>query len=118
MIDRRGRTSQSRSARVGKLLVSLILILGCVSARAQTTGSLLGVVTDQGGASVPDAKVHVTNTETGFNKDAFSTAEGTYSIPLLPVGHYSVSVEARGFKSFIKTEIFIPVAQNIRVDVP
>jgi hypothetical protein len=117
MIDSKGRTSQFRNARVGKLIGALILLLGCGGAWAQTTGSLLGIVTDQGGAGVPEARVQVRDTNTGFIKDTVTTTEGTYSIPLLPVGHYSVSVEAKGFKSSTKTDILIPVAQNIRIDV-
>jgi hypothetical protein len=101
----------------GMALLFLGFLLACGHAGAQTTGTLLGVVTDQGGAVVPSSTVKVTNTETGFTKTTTTTAEGTYLIPLLPIGHYSISVTANGFKSFTQSNVEIPVAQDIRVDV-
>ena len=61
--------------------------------------------------------MHVTNTDTGFTARTVSTSEGSYLVPLLPIGHYSISVRASGFKSFTQSNVLIPVAQDIRVDV-
>jgi hypothetical protein len=100
----------------GLLLITVFCLLPG-SACAQTTGSLLGVVSDQNGAVVPGATVRVTNTDTGFSANTVSNAEGSYSVPLLPLGHYSIAVTASGFKSFAQSNVQIPVAQSIRVDV-
>jgi len=117
MSDCKGWTDQVRNASAGRLILMMVLVLACGRGWAQTTGSLLGLITDQNGAVVPSATVRVTDTDTGFTKNTVSTAEGTYLVPLLPVGHYSVAVEASGFKSFTRTDVLVPVAQNIRVDV-
>ena len=117
MSDYKGWMAQFRNFSIGRFILVMVLLLACDRARAQTTGSLLGVITDQNGAVVASATVRVTDTDTGFTKNTVSTTEGSYLVPLLPVGHYSVSVEASGFKSFTRTDVLVPVAQNIRVDV-
>src|ERR1700757_5297204 len=97
------------------LVVSLLAVAG--GGWAQTNGTLLGSVTDQNGAAIPSASVRVTNTDTGFTKTATPTSEGSYVIPLLPIGHYSIFVTATGFESFTQSGVLVAVAQDIRVDV-
>ena len=113
----RGWLRSSRNVLWQGLLLMTVFSLLCGSAWAQTTGSLLGVVSDQNGAVISSATVRVTNTDTGFTANTVSNAEGYYSVPLLPLGHYSISVIASGFKSFTQSNVQVPVAQNIRVDV-
>src|ERR1700691_5553169 len=113
----RGWSRSFRNARWAGLLLIAFFFLVCGNGRAQTTGTLLGTVSDQNGAVIPSASVHVTNADTGFSTTGLSNSEGSYLIPLLPIGHYSISVEAKGFQSFIRSGVFVPVAQNIRVDV-
>ena len=112
--------SRLRSSRnvlwQGFVLMAAVYLL-CGSAWAQTTGTLLGVVSDQSGAAISSATVRATNKDTGFTANTVSNAEGSYVIPLLPLGHYSISVTANGFKSFTQSNVQVPVAQNIRVDV-
>jgi hypothetical protein len=105
-----------RSYREIRLLLTAVLLLTCCSAWAQTTGTLLGVVSDPNGAVVPSATVRVTNTDTGFTANVVSNSEGSYLLPLLPIGHYSIIVEASGFRAFKQSGVMVPVAQNIRVD--
>ena len=117
MSDYKGWADEFRKFYAVKFMLIVILLLACGRGRAQTTGSLLGVITDSNGAVVSSANVRVTDTDTGLIKNTVTTTEGTYLVPLLPVGHYSVSVEANGFKSFTRTDVLVAVAQNIRVDV-
>ncbi len=99
----------------GFILMAVFSLL-CGNAWAQTTGTLLGIVSDQNGAVIPSASVRVTNADTGFTANTVSNAEGSYQVPLLPLGHYSILVTARGFKSFTESNVQVPVAQSIRVD--
>jgi hypothetical protein len=99
------------------MFLMAVFLFVCGNAWAQTTGSLLGVVSDQNGAVVSSATVRATNTDTGFTAKTVSNSEGSYLVPLLPIGHYSISVTASGFKSFSESNVLIPVAQEIRVDV-
>ncbi len=67
------------------------------SLRAQTaeTGQIAGTVSDPSKAVVPQAKVTVTNSGTGFGERSTNeSASGAYSVTLLPPGNYLVTVEA------------------------
>lgn len=117
MTNLRGSMSPIRNALWLRFLLMMVVLLVCGNAQAQTTGTLLGVVSDQNGAMIASATVRVTNRETGFTKSANSTSEGSYLLPLLPIGHYTILVTASGFKSFSQSGVLVPVAQDIRVDV-
>ena len=100
-----------------KVLLIAAVFFVCGNASAQTTGSLLGAVSDPAGAVVSAATVQATNTDTGFTTSTTVSTKGAYSIPSLPVGHYTLKVTAHGFRTFVQSGILVPVAQNIRVDV-
>ena len=73
---------------------------------AQTdTAQLTGIVTDSTGAILPGAKVHIHNDATGFDRDATSSASGTYIFPVLPVGGYKITVTYTGFGTYTTTTI-------------
>ena len=65
------------------LRTPLFLLLGLAllstAAYCQGTASIVGTVTDPTGAAVPDAKVTITNTETGFVRSTTTNATGSYS---------------------------------------
>jgi hypothetical protein len=58
-----------------RVLLTATLLIACGSAWAQTTGTLLGVVSDPNGAVIPSATVRVTNTDTGFTANVVSNSE-------------------------------------------
>jgi len=85
---------------------SLRRILGCAFAIAtclpmawtQTvTGSITGEVEDASGAVVPGAVVTAHNLDTDVNTSTKTNAAGSYRIEFLPIGHYTVTIEASGF---------------------
>jgi outer membrane receptor protein involved in Fe transport len=89
---------------------ALLLVLSPYAAAQEITGTILGTVTDNSGAVVPNAKVTVTNTDRGaVARTAKTNSAGTYNAPLLPVGHYSVSIEAPGFQKVVETNIMLNV---------
>jgi hypothetical protein len=94
----------------------LALVLAA-SVHAQTTaGRLVGTVTDESGASVPQAAVRATNLGTGVARAATTDMAGNYTVPNLAVGSYEVSIEMRGFKRFVQRPIAIEVDQTARID--
>jgi hypothetical protein len=117
MSDLRGWLRPVRAVLWSTTFLIAGFLLVCGNAWAQTTGAVLGVVSDQNGAAIASATVRATNTDTGFTAKTVSTSEGSYLVPSLPIGHYSISVTARGFKSFTESNVLVPVAQDIRVDV-
>jgi hypothetical protein len=60
-------------------------------------GAIRGRVTDQANAPVPQAKVQIDNTQTGFSKSAETTDDGYYVFPNLPLGSYTVTIQKEGF---------------------
>ncbi len=76
----------------------LCLILGLSHALAQnTTGTIVGHVTDSTGANVASAQVTVTNQGTSRARTVTTTTSGDFTAPLLEPGNYKVEVTLPGF---------------------
>jgi hypothetical protein len=84
---------------------------------SQTTATIVGTVTDTSGAVVPNVSITVTSQDTGLTRKITSNQGGNYVAPLLPVGHYSITAEANGFKKKTTTGIVVQVDQEPRVDI-
>jgi hypothetical protein len=80
-------------------------------------GTLLGTVTDASGGVVANAKVAVTEVNTGVSHSGQTNESGNYTFPELPPGQYSVSVEAPGFRKEIRTRVDLIVNTSTRVDL-
>jgi Carboxypeptidase regulatory-like domain len=111
-----GRPSGNTGTRLVALLVFLFAGAWFASAQ-QITGSLAGTVTDAQGALVTTATVKATNTGTGYSRSAPVGSDGSYLIQYLPVGDYTVQVEAAGFKRFLQQNIVITVDQTLTLPV-
>ena len=100
----------------------IFIALCCVIVQAQTpTGALAGTVTDQTGAVVSGATVVVKNEETGQEFNTTTTGNGTFNVPALNTGTYSVTVTAQGFKKAIAAQVKVavgtPSSVNIELEV-
>src|SRR5215475_12209040 len=93
------------------LLLSLALLLA-VSAFAQNTGSLSGIVQDPNGGALAGAKVTVSDPSKGFQLETKTNSEGTFSFTTVPPGTYTVTVEATGFKKTVKSGIILNIADR------
>ena len=101
-----------------KLSLFLAQILLASTAVAQTDhGTITGTVQDPAKAVVPNAEVVATNSETGGVYHTVTTGTGNFTVPSLPAGLYSVSVESPGFRKFIGQNVRVAVAQAVRLDV-
>jgi len=106
-----------RSGRWAVAVASIGAWLLTASTFAQIpTGTILGGVKDAQGAVVPGATVTATNTGTQASRSATTDAEGQYTLPLLPVGKYTVDITMSGFKNFSRTGIILEVGRNARID--
>ena len=107
------KVSSMRYSRLAAGGVWLFLLLLAIPLSAQApTGTLLGVVKDSSGASIPNANVTVTNTESNFTRTGVTGDDGAYRFPGLPVGAYTVKVETAGFKTETQTGLALDVAQE------
>src|SRR6516225_1145022 len=93
------------------------LSLAAVCAIAQiTTTTIRGTIADTSGAVIPNAHVTATSLETNAARSTDTNAAGEYLIEFLPVGAYTVEVEAQGFKKFERKGIVLDVNRTARVD--
>jgi hypothetical protein len=100
-------------------LVTLTFSLTMLSiAQSQAlNGQIEGVVTDQNGASVPNASITARNIETGAERKVSSDESGVYRLPLLPLGKYRVTVEVANFKKYIQEGITLTTGQIATVNI-
>jgi len=93
-------------------VLCLLISFATVANAQRTTGSLRGQVLDPQGATVPNAKVEVTNQETGDVTSATTSSAGTWNIPSLIPGKYSVNVQATGFKALVRKDVVVLADQD------
>ena len=102
----------------GSAFVCASLLAGSFQSSAQlTTADILGTVTDASGAVIPNATVVIKNLGTNEERTVKTTSTGDYTINLLPVGHYSVSVKATGFEASITKDLAVEAGDRARNDV-
>ena len=96
----------------------LCFVFLAASAFAQSDrGTITGEVKDQAGAVIPNATVVAKNAASGSEFKATTTGTGNYTLPSLPAGIYTLSVEVSGFKKFVQEHIEVQVSVTNRVDV-
>ena len=84
---------------------------------AAINGQIEGSVSDPSRASVPDAKVACVNRMTGYEQTTTTTPAGLYRLPVLPLGEYSLTVEADGFAVHKQSGIALSAGATATVDV-
>jgi Carboxypeptidase regulatory-like domain len=98
-------------------LMTILFFLPAAGAAQEITGTILGTVTDTSGAIVANAQVTITNTDRrAVVRSVKTNSAGAYNAPLLPVGHYSVSIEASGFQKVVETNIMLNVSDKRAVN--
>jgi len=107
------------SPRIAPLILFLVLQpLNPTVLRAQVERSAItGTVTDQQGNRVPQAGVRATESATGFERETLTTSTGTYELPGLPPGVYSVQFLKSGFAVFTAKGVEQVVGQTRTLSV-
>jgi hypothetical protein len=67
----------------------------CPLLYGQATGSFSGTVSDKTGSVIAGASVKATAQATGVSRDSKTDDTGHYLMPLLPIGDYTVRIEAQ-----------------------
>ena len=98
------------------ILFTFALLCFASVSLGQSTATLQGTVKDEKGSVVPGAKVTARNLATGIERTTQSDSDGNYQIASLPVGSYSIGVEASGFKRQLVSNMSVEVGRTIEKD--
>ncbi|MFN0111516.1 MAG: carboxypeptidase regulatory-like domain-containing protein [Blastocatellia bacterium] len=96
------------------LWLCLLSVLGLAQEFRATVN---GRVVDQNKAAVANATISIRNQATNEAATVTSNSEGNYNIPFLRPGLYSITVEASGFKKFVRDKQELQVGQTATIDV-
>ena len=120
------RTSSLRARGYFREAVRLFSVVGIVlglvySSPAQLDrAGLNGTVTDPSGRVLPQTHVTAVHTATGLRRETTSSSSGTYIIPELPLGNYTIMFEHEGFKAitFVDVEEVIGRTRALDATLP
>ena len=98
---------------------ALLLLASTVCVLAQTTnGSIQGTVTDPSGAAIVGASVTSRNMDTGLTLTTATTGAGLYSLPNLPPGRYTVTVQGPNLKKYSREGVTVQTGATVGLDIP
>jgi len=101
-------------------IVAALLVIVAPSpvlAQAVANAQIHGAVSDQTGAVAPGVQIKAKQIETGQVRTTVSNNDGSYVLPNLPVGPYSLEVTAPSFNTYVQSGIVLQVGNNVLVNV-
>lgn len=105
--------------RPGLAAIPVVALLQAPSLHAQFAGkgSVLGVVTDTTGATIPHARVTATNNATATAETRETSGDGVYNIAPLDAGEYTITVSAPGFSSVRQEHVVVNALQQVGLNL-
>jgi hypothetical protein len=94
------------------ILCLVATLLGGSIVWAQSSGTILGVVKDSSGASVPGAKVTARAKDTNQSRTTVAGDDGAYRLDSMPLGEYQITAEATGFQTTVQSGLTLSVGQE------
>jgi carboxypeptidase family protein/TonB-dependent receptor-like protein len=100
-------------------IICFVLLFACplTVLAQQELATITGEVKDASGALVPQAMVTVTNIGTNISVKVETNDQGSYTIPSLRPGDYTVTAEKSGFNKTLRTGVTLQVNQFTRIDI-
>jgi hypothetical protein len=95
-------------------LICWLLLLSSLT--AAPSGTILGTVQDPSAGIISGAKVTATNKATGQSRSTTTDGQGNFVLSAMPIGTYTVSSSAAGFKQSVVANLILQVDQQARVD--
>src|SRR5678816_2166174 len=93
--------------RITLIAVGLIGLVAGMASAQERFGGLAGTVTDSTKAAVPGATVTATNRETGAQRVVVSGGDGSYRVPDLDPGRYSITFELDTFQKVMVDDVIV-----------
>jgi hypothetical protein len=97
---------------IARLCILFALVPLAFSQSQLGTGAINGTVTDPQGRPVAGAHVKVVNVGTGLERELNSGNEGQFTVPVLPSGEYTVTVQKQGFAPFRQEHLIVAVGES------
>src|SRR5216683_458914 len=100
--------------------LSLLLVFCAAPLKAQlgNSGSIDGVVKDPSGATVPNAKVEISNPVTGYHRETTTDSDGIFHFSNIPFNPYHLTVTAGGFASSAQdVDVRSVVPTNVQISL-
>src|SRR5262245_39068616 len=82
-----------------------------------TIAAVYGSVRDATDGTAAGVTIQLTNEQTGVQQRATTTEIGEFAADFLPIGSYTVVVEAPGFKTFRQRSLTLNAGQQIRYPI-
>jgi len=92
-------------------------LLPSLASAQEFRGTLSGHVLDPQGSSIPNAKLLATENETGARFQSVTNTDGTYVLPFLPPGPYTLTAEAPGFKKYVNGSVRVSTNEREQLDI-
>ena len=103
--------------RITAFAAGLVFVLmACTIDAQERFGSVAGTVLDSSGAAVPGATVTTANKETGATQVTVSGPDGTYRVPDLDPGRYSITIELQGFQKVVVDNLIVLLGRTLTAD--
>lgn len=99
------------------ILLLLCLSFSSVAVAQSTRSSLSGLLADASGAVISGANVTAKQAATGESFKTTSDSQGTFIFPVVPLGIYSITVEASGFKRTEVQNVIVEVGSPAKVNI-
>ncbi len=104
--------------------IARLILLAALTAAASgpllaqvETARIIGTVTDQSGAVIPNVSVTITNVQTNISHQTVTRSDGTYESVPLRIGAYRVTAEQQGFKRAVRDGIVLQIQQTAVVEM-
>src|SRR5215470_5087324 len=103
--------------RVGAIALFCFLMSNQFTAQTVVSGTLRGVVNDQAGAVLRNAKVSLISQASGQQLGRVTNSIGAFAFPTLPVGTYMLEVSANGFQRQVVPALVIEIGQTTTINL-
>ncbi|WP_157477682.1 TonB-dependent receptor [Granulicella tundricola] len=102
----------SRLLQALGVLTALLLASPPDSAQSPVDGAIQGVVLDSRGAAVPHAALVLRNTDTGATRLGSTQSDGSFLLPHLPPGHYTLRITATEFVEAREIDLTVSLGET------
>src|SRR5262249_28410717 len=97
-----------------RLALFSVVIASCLS--QTNTATISGIITDEQGGLIAGSEVIATDDATSVVSAVKSNASGFYSIPNLPIGAYTLTVQKERFRRYVRSRILLTASQILELN--